>query len=817
MSIGAWITELRRAGRRLVRAPGFTAIVVLTLALGVGVNTAIFSVLNAVLLQDLPYAEPDRLVRVYENVSDWGDLEYLRAPIVTEWREWGEVFDDLSALYTYREVGADLTDGDVPERIDVLMVTAGYFETLGVRPAMGRTFEEAESWGAGEADNNDYAAVSVAVLGHRLWQNRYGADPGMVGRTIDLDGRSYEVVGVMPASFRDPIGTQADVWLPQDMRPGGGNHWGNFFLTGLARLREDITLEAAQDRLDVLSASLAETQPEAEGARLVIRPLQADLVGQTRRTMLWILATAAGLVLLTACVNVANLLFARGLGQDRALALRSALGSGRGRLVASILLENGILAVLGGALGFVLGWVGLRGLLGIAPDALPAVTQVRFGLPVFLFALSVTFAALLVFGLTPAMRMSRTEPAEVLRSGDRASTLGRMARRLRDGLVVIQVAAALVLVTGAILLTRSFDSLLDVPLAVEETGVYTFEVHLPTSRYESKEERVAFHRTFQERLRTIPGVTAVGAVSWLPVNGTYHSWGTYWDPETPDGSNDDGWHSSDVRVIEGDWFEAMGIDLLRGTAPRDVDPEGEAVAWINPSLADVLMGDVDPVGQQVMIGGTEARVVGLVEDVPVTSRGDLRPKSYLLHAHADNRNWALIQTVKTDASFEELRRAIRAELSSLDPGLVVYRARPFTDILASVRAQDRFATTLMAAFGILALALSLIGTYGVLSGTVVARTREIGIRMALGADAGAVRGMVLRYAAALTVPGVVLGIGLAWGTSRWIEALLFGVDAADPAAYAGAVAVFVAVGLVAGWIPARRATSVDTVEVLTAE
>ena len=817
MSLGTWTTEVRRAAGRLGRAPAFTGIVVLTLALGVGVNTAIFSVLNAVLLQDLPYAEPDRLVRLYESVEDWGDLEYLRAPMITEWRGWDEVFDELSAVYTYREVGADLTDGEVPERINVLMASAGYFATLGLRRIAGRGVEEPESWGAGESENNDDAAAPVAVLSHRLWQTRYAGDPEIVGRTIVLDGRSYEVVGVMPASFRDPVGTQADVWLPQDMRPGGGNSWSNFYLTGLARLRDGVSLEAAQERLDALSAGLAEAQPETDGARVVLRPLQADLVGQTRRTMLWILAAAAALVLLTACVNVANLLFARGLSQDRALALRSALGSGRARLVAGILLENGILALMGGAVGLVFGWIGLRALLGVAPEALPAVTEVRFGLPVFLFALSVTFGALLVFGLTPAMRMSRTAPADVLRSGDRASTVGRLARRLRDGLVVVQVAAALVLVTGAILLTRSFDSLLDVPLAVDEDGVFTFEVHTPTSRYAEPADRVAFHRSFQERLRAIPGVTSVGAVSWLPVNGPYHSWGTYWDPAVPDGSNDDAWYGTDVRIVEGDWFEAMGVDLLRGESPREVDPEGETVAWLNRTAVADIMGDVDPIGQMVRIGGRPARVVGVVEDVPVSSRGDLRRKAYLPHAHADGRNWALIQTVKTEGSFESLQQAVRAELAALDPGLVVYRARPFTAILDTVRAQDRFGTILMAAFGLLALALSLIGTYGVLSGTVAARTREIGIRMALGADAGAVRSMVLRYAAALTVPGVLLGIALAWGASRWIESLLFGVEAGDPAAYAGAVLVFVAVGFVAGWLPARRATAVDTVEVLTAE
>ena len=379
MKAAEWRTEITRAARRLGRAPGFTAVVVLTLALGVGVNTAIFTVLNAVLLEDLPYPEPDRLVRLYEVLGE-GEMEseFLRGPVVTEYRDW-DVFDDVATLYTYREVGADLTDGTAPERVTLLRVSAGYFETLGIAPLLGRTFLEDESFGPGEAGSSTEPAQRVVVLSQRLWRDRFGADRDAVGRTLELDGESFEVVGVMPASFRDPFGHQADLWLPQDLRPGGSNHFGNYYLSGIARLRPGLTVDAARERLALLSRSFAERQPEMEGATAAIRPLQSDIVGETRRTMLFILAAAAGLVLLTACVNVANLLFTRGLAQDRALALRSALGSGRGRLIAGILAENGLLAALGGILGLGLGWLGLRVLLATAPDALPMVAEVGFG------------------------------------------------------------------------------------------------------------------------------------------------------------------------------------------------------------------------------------------------------------------------------------------------------------------------------------------------------------------------------------------------------------------------------------------------------
>jgi predicted permease len=814
MSMREWTTEAVRAVRRLRRAPGFTAVVVLTLALGVGVNTAIFSVLNAVLLEDLPYAEPDRLVRVYERYEDWGDLEYMRGPIISEVRTWDEIFEDVAALYTYRETGADLTDGDAPVRVNVLSVSSGYFETLGRPPLMGRVFVEEESWGPGSEED---AEPAVAVLSHGLWRDHFGEAPDIVGRTVELDGEMVEVVGVMPPAFRDPFGTQADVWVPQNMRASGGNNFGNFYLSTVARLRDGVRIGAVQERLDVLGDAFVEREPEAESGRTTIRPLQADVVGDTRRTMLWILAAAAALVLLTACVNVANLLFARGLGQDRAFALRSALGSGRGRLIASTLLENGILAALGGAAGLGLGWLGVRALLGIAPDALPDVSEVTFGIPVFGFAFAVTVTALIVFGLTPALRMSRTAPADVLRSGDRASTTGRVVRRIRDGLVIVQVAAALVLVAGAALLTRSFDSLLDVPLAIEPQGVVTFEVHLPRARYPEPADRVRFHETLHERLLGLGAVTDVGAVSWLPVNGRYHSWGFYWDPENADRSNDEAWYNTDVRTFQGDWFDAMGVRLVRGVPPSAIDLDTEPVAWVNEELVRSVMPGLDPLRQTIWLADEERRIAGVVADVPWSARGDVSRKAYVPHRQADSRNWALIQTVRAEGDLGGVLDAARAELRSIDPNLVLFRPQTFGGILATVRAQDRFATMLMSAFGLLALVLSLVGTYGVLVASVASRTREIGIRMALGADTSSVRSLVVRYAAALTVPGIALGLAGAFVANRWIEALLFGVGAGDPVAYAAAIGAFVVVGSLAAWLPIRRATRVDTITVLGAD
>ncbi|MHB1192732.1 MAG: ABC transporter permease [Longimicrobiales bacterium] len=827
MSGNEWWTEVKRSVRRLARAPGFAAVVVATLALGVGANTAIFSVVNAVLLAPLPYPDADRLVRVREAASDNPDNQnYLRGPTVAAYRTWSEVFDGFGALYVYRETGADLTDGDQPARVTATPVSAGYFEALGVAPALGRTFREEESVAPGTppAGADKGVPISpVAVLSHGLWMDRYGGASDVVGRTIRLDGRPFEIVGVMPEGFAEPFGPRADLWTPQDLRMGGSNNWGNFYLSAVARLKPGLTLEGAQERVDALYARLVEEHPEA-GTQWVptLVPLRDDLVGSTRRTMLLILSVAAGLVLLTACVNLANLLVARGLGRDRDVAVRVALGSGRGRIVAGLLVETGLLALVGCAAGALLGAAGVRALLALSPDALPALTPPETGWAAFAFALAVTLVALVLSGLTPALRLSRTPPADALRSDGRATTGGRRVRRIRDGLAIVQVAAALMLVTGAALLGRSFAELARVPLAIEPEGVLTFEVNLPASRYPDGAARDAFHRTFRERVEALPEVEAVGAVSWLPVNGRFNIWGMYWDPSfdtpEPDRSNRDGWRSTDIRVFSGDYLGALDIRVLRGVEPSEADMSGEPVVWVSARLAAEVFGEADPVGKQVYVANEIRRIAGVVEDVPYDAEGGIAPKTYVPHAQfADDRNWALTQTVKARGDLAAVRERIRATLAGIDGQLVLHRPKPLEEVVASARAQSRFATVLMAAFALLALALSMVGTYGVLAGAVAGRTREFGIRMALGADRASVRAMILRYAAALILPGVVLGLVGAWIGGRWVQALLFEVYPRDPLVYLAAVAVFVAVGVLAGWAPARRATRVDPARTLSSE
>jgi len=816
--------EAHRAVRRLLRTPGFTAVVVLTLALGVGANAAIFSVVDAVLIQPLPYRQPDRLVRIYSAAKDDpGDINYLRGPVVAAYRTWHDVFERAAGLYTYRETGADLTEGGHTERVVTVAVTAGYFETLGIGPELGRTFREEESVVPGQAaDGSDRGKplVPVAILSHALWQAHFGGSRDVLGRTILLDDVAFQVVGVMPARFADPFGPRADVWTPQDLRTGGRNNWGNFFLSGVGRLRPGLTLQAAQARLNTDFQHLAEAHPDA-GTRQHLRlvPLHDDLVGSTRRTMLLILAAAAGLVLLTACLNLANLLFARGLGRDHDVAVQAALGSGRARIVAGVLVETAILAALGGVLGLGLGWGGIRGLMALAPDALPVVARPHVGSGAFVAALVATVVALLLAGLAPALRVSRTPPADAMRSDSRTSTTGRRSRRLRDALVVAQVAVALVLLAGAALLARSFTYLRDVPLGVDPKGVLTFEVNLPTARYPDGVSRQAFHRTFERQVAELPRVSAVGAVSWLPLSGRYNIWSVYWDPKNPDGyQGDTGWHDSDIRVFAGDYFRTMGVPLLRGEAPKNVDLEGDRVVWVSKRFAEEVFGNADPLGQRMRVGGAFRRVVGVVADVAYDAEGDVARTTYVPHAQfSADRNWTLTQAVEVHGDPLAARADIRGILARMDPQLVLYHVRPFGDVVAAARAQDRFATALMGAFAALALLLSLVGTYGVLAWTVARRAREFGIRMALGADRPAVRRLVMRHAVGLVLPGVAIGLLGAWVASRWLSALLFQVKPGDPWEYAAAGALLVVAGSVAGWVPARRATAVDPASALASE
>lgn len=803
-----WSSDLRYALRYLRRRPGFVAVVALTLALGIGANTAVFSVLHAVLLAPLPYEDAGRLVRIY--AADQGDTtreqgNYMTGAGAVDLRETLASVQGLAVVSNYRQFAADLTDGDRPERVNVLPVSADYFRVLAVEPMLGRPFSR----------DDEVPGARQAVVSARIWESYLGAEAGALGASLTLDGVRYSVLGVMPAGFEDPLQGHIDVFVAQNLVVGdtGGNNWDNHYLTVLARLAPGVSLEQLRSELDAAAIRHRELGAEDDEIYLAF-PLRDDLVGSADRT-LYVLMGAVGLVFLIACVNVAGLTLARGASRHRELAIRSALGSRRVRLVRQVLSESAILALAGGLAGLAVGRVVVEGLVAIAPADLPGLENVALSAPVFGFGMTASLAAALLFGLAPALHALRVDLVVALRDAGRSSSEGQARSRLRSALVVGEVALALVLLVGAGVLLKSFQRLRSVDLAIEPREVATFEVNLPSARYDAP-SRARFHQAFQERIRGLPEVEAAGAVSWLPANGFYHGWGV--QRLADDGSTTE-FTGANQRVVEGDTFRALGIGLLRGRLFDDRDrPDAPRAYVVNRALARRLFPDTEAVGERLLIGPWDGEIIGVVEDVPITVRGGVVPKVYHAHAQfADNRNWFLVQVVKLRGPAPGFLQEARAILAAMDPDLVLHNPRALTDVLGGGLASERFAMVLLAAFAGVALLLATVGIYGVLAHAVGRRQHEIGVRIALGAGSRQVRGMVVGRGIRLTAAGVALGLAVAFGLTRWLQSLVFEVSVTDPVVLVVVSVVLLAAGGLASWVPAARATRVDPAAAFRAE
>jgi putative ABC transport system permease protein len=798
--------DLRYALRTLIKQPGFVTVAGFTLALGIGANTAIFSVLNSVILNPLPYHDAGRLVRIYNAWEGDPDAKgFLSGIDFPYFRDGVEGFESAGVLYTYRETGRDLTGGGTAQRVLALPVSSGYFETYRATPLLGRTFSPGE----------DRADAGLVILSHRLWKAHTGEDPDIVSGSIVLDGVAHTVIGVMRPGFVDVIGGDVDLWVPQDLEPGGWNNRGNHYLTGIARLKPGISLEQAQSQIDAVQAGLEAEFPDSYENQFVrLVPLHEDVVGGSS-AVLFVLMGAAGLVLLIACVNVANLFLARAASRTKEIAIRTALGSGRGRLVSQVLSESLLVAVAGGIAGSAVAFWGVKVLLAMSPESLARAEEVSFDPRLLGFGLLVTLVTALVFGAAPALRAMRVDPNESLRDGTRGNTGGRRGRRTRSLLVASQVALAIMLMVGAGLLVRSFVNLRQVRLGFEPDNIATFEVHLPAARYPAGEDRIRFHLQLLERLRGIPSVVTAGATSWLPANGAYHDWGFGY--ETSNGERD--WVSAQIRVVEGDYLDVLGIELLRGRAFQSTDRlDTEPVALINEMLAEQAYGDQDPLGERFQTGSGEFTVIGVVNDVAHQARGEFTRRVYLAHSqYGPNRNWAMTYVVRTRQEPAASFGSIRHELAALDPSLVLHRPRTMNGVLGRQIAQDRFAVTLMGIFAAVALALAAVGIYGVLSYSVSQRVQEIGIRMALGARAPQVWSSVVGQGAFVSGIGIVAGLMGAFALSRLMRSMVFGVNVTDPVVFLGVAAVLGAVAAASGLLPARRATKVDPMVALRRE
>lgn len=788
--------DVRFALRALRNQPAFTAVAVLTLALGIGANTAVFSVLNSVVLSPLPYPEPWQLVRLYEaTLEEPGMRNFLTVPDVVDVREDVRAFSSVGISYTYEAVGGDLTSGDgITRRIRLMPVSADYFSTLRATPLLGRSFTREE----------EVADLPRVVLSHALWSSLSGADSTFVGRAVRVDGVAMEVIGVMRPTFHDVVAGEIDAWTAQNTTDGGYNNRDNHYVSAVARLAPGASIAQAQAEVDALMRRLGEQFPNTNATRrLRVLPLHDDVVGESTAAI-YILAGAAGLVLLMACLNVANLFMSRAVARSQETAVRTALGAARHRLVVLRLTESVLVAALGGAIGSVLASLGVRGLLSVSPDAIARAEEVSFDARLLLFGLLLTLVTSVLFGGWPAWRASQVDPSDALREGSRGNTGGRRERYGRSALVASQVTVAIVLLAGAGILLRSFIERQRVDLGFVTAGLTTFQLNLPTARYPDGASRSRLHDAFQDRLRALPGVDHVAATSWLPANGGHYQWGFR-------KVGAEGFAPTQIRVIDGDYLAAFGMALREGRAFMAGDRmDTDSVALISESLAKRLYSDGSAVGSLFRTGGREFTIVGVVADVAYQANGARTDMVYLSHDQfANNRNWALHYVIRSELPTAAIIGQVRRALAAMDRELVVHEPRAMDAVLARHRAREQFMTLLVGAFAAVALTLAAVGVYGMVSYAVDQRTHEIGVRLALGARPAQVRRQVLASGMAPAGIGLLAGVAGALALGSVLEAVAFGISPRDPAVLATMVVLLGVVVVIAGWIPARRATRVD--------
>jgi predicted permease len=790
--------------RTLARNPGFASVAILTLAVGIGGTTAVFSAVDAVLLQPLPYQQPGQLVRLYYTDSRRKvDRGFVSPVLFLDYRERMSSFGSAAALGTYDESGADIGTGDDVRRIRILGVSADYFDVVRVPPRIGRALQRDEETGA-----------PVVVLSHALWQDRFRGDASAVGKSLTMNGRPYTIAGVMPEGYSDPLVGKIDAWVPMDLAPGRDlDNVDNHYLSVIARLRPDATIQRAQDELDRLSARLREQYPDAKYAAARLDPLKDDIVGDSSRP-LQIMLGAVALVLVLICVNLANLLLVRGTDRAREFALRSALGAERRRLVRQTLIESLTLAIAGDIAGIIVARLAMSAIVALGAGSIPRLASLTLEPRLLLFSLVIASLSALGFGLAPALRAAKTQPGDVLREQSRSSTSGGTQMRLRQWLVVSQVALAFVLLVGAGLLIASFERIRQVQLGIRPDGVLAFELHLPDARYDST-ARARFYEMVAERLAALPGVTAAGGVSKLPGTGDYNQWGVQ-AMTGPLANTDRSGTGAQNRVVSGKYFAVVGIPLLDGRLFDDQDDASAAArVVVSRTLAERLFPGVRAVGQTITAGGRPKVIVGVVGDASVDPQG--RMDAYVYHPHrqfAGDRNWSLTQVVRATGSLDALQGDVRRAIASLDPQLVMYKPIALTDAIGRGEAQRIFTLRLLTTFAGVALALAALGLFGVLSYGVRLRSREFGIRMALGADRGSIRRMVMREGLVVTAIGTTIGLLGAVALSRVMSSLVFGVSALDPTVIVGAAVFMAVVAAFAAYLPAYRATSVEPSSVL---
>lgn len=807
---GRMVQHLRLAVRRLGAAPGFAAVAIGTLALGIGANAAMFSVVRAVLLAPLPYHAPDELVRVVGFDEEEGEPGNLSP---ADYLDFARDTRTLARMAAHGFVGSATISGPEgdAERVGMVRVTHSFFPTLGVPAARGHLFT---------AEEDRPRAPRVAVISDGYWRRRFAAAPGVVGAQLRVNAESFTVIGVLPAAYRhieeDPD-RSADVFVPFGFDPAAAARSGRF-IRAVGRLAPGASVDQARAELTAMAVQLEQQYPTSNHKeRVLLTPLHDAVVAGARRSLV-VLAAAVGLVLLIACANLANLLLAAGSGRQREFAVRTALGADRRRLIGQLLAESLVLSALGAVAGVALAAWGTRGATLLAAAAIPRTADIRVDLTVLVFVAVAAVVSALLFGLAPALHLSHTSLHGTLKEGGR-STGAVVPHQVRDVFMGTQVALAVVLLVGATLLVRSLWKLQDVPPGFSPAQVTAMDVSLPTALY-PEGDQVPFYERLQERVRALPAVERVGAVNILPLSANYDSRGVQVeDHPRPEGQA----LSPQARSVTPGYFAAMGVPLLRGRLfdARDT-PTSPLVVVISDSMARQYWPGEDPLGrritfnsgipreQQREVGGPGSReVIGIVGDVRHLALDEAAvPMFYTPHAQQPSYH-TMTLVVRGSGDVSGLESAVRAELRQMDAGVPLYQVRTIDQVLARVVAQPRLRAGLLTLFALLAAMLAALGVYGVVSYVVQQRTGEIGVRMALGASRRDVLAMMLGQGMRPVLAGVAVGLAGAWALSRTLQALLYGVTAGDAASYAVAAAGLTVAALAATLVPARRATSVD--------
>jgi putative ABC transport system permease protein len=795
------IQDLRYNFRVLRRTPGFTAVIILTLALGIGATTGIFSVVNAILLRPLPFDNPDQLVVV------WGTQPKLnKAPVspanFLDLKRRNNVFDRVGA---FQATSFNLTGASDPLRLRGAAVTADVLPLLGVKTAAGRGFLPEE----GRPDNNQ-----VTMLSYDLWQRSFGSDPHIVGQRLTLNSKSYTVIGVLPAKFQ--FLSWAELWVPLSFTAEQENIRDTHSLNLIARLKPAVSLGQAQTEMNSITTQLQQEYPESNtgiGLRLV--PLREQIVGDIRPVLL-VLLGVVGFVLLIACANVANLLLSKAALRQKEIGIRIALGAGRWRVIRQLLTESALFSIMGGLLGLLIAFGSVKLLIAFGPTNIPRLTEIGIDTRVLVFTLLLSLFTSIIFGLVPALQASRPGLTESLKEGGRSSASGVYSKRHRMLLVISEVAVALLLSIGAGLMVRSYLSVQSISPGFDPEHVLSMRITLPVSKYSAEHQRVSFFQEFLEQVKTLPGVQSAGAVNDLPLTGPGSSTSFSIKGRPREGQNP----LTEYRIITPDYFRAMNIPLLSGRTFNETDDEKHPrVIIINETMSRRFFPNENPIGNQLALSGPpdEREIIGVVQDIKEGLDAEVKPESYIPYSQGGPsylRYNSLAVVIRAAVAPEPLAAAVRNKVRTLDKDQPIYNIKPMETVLSDSVAQRLFNMSLISIFSVVALILAAIGIYGVIAYSVAQRTHEIGIRLALGAKRRDVLWLVVRQGMIQALIGVAIGLGAAFTLTRVMSSLLHGVSPLDPATFAGFSILLLLVALMASYLPARKAARINPIGAL---